>query len=145
MSTTFVDIFDPFDNEWLKSNRGSSNMEKSVLEPEVKKGEIIFLPYACENAPSFSDIDRATALLKDAEISHKQREIWKMMPKKNKEGKLERDEKTGVILMVKVVTRNSKFVTVKAKDGLVSLLPNGKVEPMDYTDVKEVVQLLEGK
>lgn len=119
-------------------------MEKELLEPEVtKKGEITFLPFMCDNSPSFLDIDNVISLLKGGSIHHKQREIWKMMPKKDGKGNIERNDKTGEIVMIKVVTRNSKTVTVKTfNGGLVSLLSNGKVEPMDFTDVREVVELL---
>lgn len=115
-----------------------------MSQEPTKKGEIEFLPYMCDNAPTFSDIHAAIRLLKGGTVSHKQREIWKMMPKKDKEGKEVRDDKTGALIMVKVVTRNSKFVTVKEGEGntLVSLLPNNKVEPMDYRDTKEVIELL---
>jgi polyribonucleotide nucleotidyltransferase len=48
-----------------------------------------------------------------------------------------------VMVMVKVVTRTSKRVRVKTDGvGLTSYLISGRVEPMDYTDVKEVIELL---
>lgn len=118
--------------------------KEKVTSTTIKEGEITFLPYMCENAPRFNDIDAAVRLMRGNVVSHKQREIWKMMPKKDKEGKLVRDEKTGVIVMIKVVTRNSKVVTVMedGHGGLRSVLTNGKTEPMDYTDLKEVLEAL---
>jgi len=120
------------------------NTENELLAEIKKAGEITFLPYMCENAPSFGDIDKAIHLLGNGTVPHKQREIWKMMPKKDGKGNPERNEKTGAIIMIRVVTRNSKVVTVNVVDGgLASILPSGKVEPMDYNDVREVVELIE--
>lgn len=69
--------------------------ESATLEKVEAKKPVAFLPYMCENAPSFKDIDLARSLMPPEGISHTQREIWKWAPKKNKENKIERDEKTG--------------------------------------------------
>lgn len=50
------------------------------------------------------------------------------------------------MIMTKVVTRTSKRVLVMAKDnGIASYLINGLVEPMDHTDLKEVINLLKAR
>lgn len=103
---------------------------------------IEFLPFMCENAPSFSDIDRALYLMPSSGIQHKQREIWKMAPKKDEKGNVERDS-NGHMKMVKVVTRTAKTVMVRNENGLCSFTSSGAVEPMDFTDVREVIALLE--
>lgn len=110
-------------------------------EPKASKA-IRFLPFMCENAPLFKDIDRALELLPPEGLQHKQREIWKMAPKKDDKGKVVRDA-DGYMIMVKIITRNSKVVTVKNVGGLCSFVRDGIIEPMDYTDVKEVISLLE--
>jgi len=117
---------------------------REVDTVEQKVGQrVTFMAYMCENRPSFSDIDTAAALMPHQGVAHRQREIWKWAPKRDKEQKVayEDDKK---MVMVKVVTRNSKMVTVKGdgRGGLVSILGNGNIEPMDYKDVKEVIELL---
>jgi hypothetical protein len=114
---------------------------QSKTGAEVVKKQIVFLPFMCENAARFSDIDIALSLMTEEGVRHKQREIWKWAPKKDEKGNPERDN-DGKIIMVKVVTRNSKWVTVKSEGGLVSFLPNGAVEPMDGKDVQEVIEIL---
>lgn len=114
---------------------------QSKTGAEVAKKQIVFLPFMCENAARFSDIDLALSLMTEEGVRHKQREIWKWAPKKDDKGNPERDN-DGKIIMVKVVTRNSKWVIVKNEGGLVSLLPNGAVEPMDGKDVQEVIEIL---
>ncbi len=108
----------------------------------ASKVPIEFLPFMCENAPSFKDLDKAAGLMPSAGIKHKQREIWKMAPKKDAKGNPVRDD-DGKMIMVKVVTRNAKTVTVKNENGLVSRTSSGAVEPMDFTDVLEIIALLE--
>lgn len=115
--------------------------ETSAQEkPSLVKGQLVFLPFMCENAPRFKDIDTAVALMPAEGVKHKQREVWKMMPKMEN-GKVVRDS-DGYMIMVRVVTRNSKVVTVKNEGGLKSFLANGAVEPMDHTDVLEVINIL---
>jgi hypothetical protein len=117
--------------------------ETSVKESSktIVKTVIKFLPFMCENAPSFKDMDTVLSLLPPEGIQHRQREIWKMAPKKDEKNNVMRDA-NGHMIMVKVVTRTSKNVTVKNVNGLCSFIGNGIVEPMDYTDVKEVIALL---
>jgi hypothetical protein len=116
--------------------------ETATAEKGVKvKTTVKFLPYMCENAPAFTDIDKAVAMMPPDGIDHTQREIWKWAPKRDEENKVVYENK--VMVMVKVVTRTSKRVRVKTDGvGLTSYLISGRVEPMDYTDVKEVIELL---
>ena len=101
-----------------------------------------FMPYMCENRPTFEDIDVVSSKLPPKGIIHNQREIWKWAPKKDNKGKIMLDDNKCMI-MVKVVTRNAKPVTVRMHEGKVtSFLKNGTVEPMDYRDMKEVIELL---
>lgn len=118
----------------------SEEVAEKRASPQVRT-TVVFMPYMCENSPAFNDIDRAMALMPPEGVMHTQREIWKWAPKKDEENKIVYENK--VMVMVKVVTRTSKRVTVKSNgSGLVSILPNGRVEPMDYTDVREVIALL---
>lgn len=119
-------------------------MSEAVAEkqttPQVKT-TVVFMPYMCENSPAFKDIDKALSLMPPEGVTHTQREIWKWAPKKDEKNNIVYENK--IMVMIKVVTRTSKRVTVKAKDGgLVSILPNGRTEPMDHTDVREVIALL---
>lgn len=112
-------------------------------KPKVSTHEAVkFLPFMCENTPLFKDIDKAISLMPPSGIQHRQREIWKMAPKRDEKKNIVRDA-DGHIVMIKVVTRNAKTVTVKNEGGLRAFTSSGVIEPMDFTDVREVISLLE--